>query len=38
MKEGKLLGHIVYKYGVRIDLDRVEEIRSIGLPRNKKEV
>jgi hypothetical protein len=36
MKEGKLLGHIVSKEGVRIDPNRVEAIRSIGLPRNKK--
>jgi hypothetical protein len=38
MNEGKLLGHIVSKEGVRIDPERVEAIKLIGLPRNKKEV
>ena len=38
LEEGKLLGHIVTKYGVRIDPKRVEVISSIPLPRNKKEV
>ena len=38
LEEGKILGHIVTKYGVRIDPKRVEVINSIPLPRNKKEV
>ena len=33
MKEGKLLGHIISKEGIRIDPDRVA---TIGMPRNKK--
>jgi hypothetical protein len=36
--EGKLLGHIVSKEGVNIDPERVEEIKLISLPRNKKEI
>jgi hypothetical protein len=36
MHEGKLLGHIVSKDGVRIDPKRVEAIQTITLPRNKK--
>jgi hypothetical protein len=38
MQEGKLLGHIVSAEGVRIDLDRVEAIQALSLPRSKKEV
>jgi hypothetical protein len=38
MKEGKLLGHIVSKEGVKIDSERVEAIKQISFPRNKKEV
>ena len=38
LEEGKLLGHIVTKYGVRIDPKRVEVVNNISLPRNKKEV
>ena len=38
LEEGKLLGHIVTKDGVRIDPKRVEVINGISLPRNKKEV
>jgi hypothetical protein len=38
MQEGKLLGHIVSKEGVRIDPSRVEAIRTLSLPRSKKEV
>ena len=37
MEEGKLLGHIISKKGIKIDLDRVAAIQQIGLPRNKKE-
>jgi hypothetical protein len=38
MEEGKLLGHIVSKEGVKIDLERVEAIKKIAQPRKKKEV
>ena len=38
VQEGKLLGHIVTKSGICIDLGRVEAIQNIGLPRNKKEL
>jgi hypothetical protein len=37
MKEGKLLGHIVSKEGVKIDFERVEAIKQIGFPKNNKE-
>jgi hypothetical protein len=36
MQEGKFLGHIVSKYGLKIDPQRVEAIDKINLPRNKK--
>ena len=32
------MGHIVTKYGVKIDPKRVEVINGISFPRNKKEV
>ena len=38
LEEGKLLGHIISKDGIRIDPTRVEAIAQIPLPRNKKEV
>jgi hypothetical protein len=38
MEEGKLLGHIVSAEGVRIDPSRVEAIKTLSLPRSKKEV
>eukprot|EP00253_Pinus_taeda_P013301 PITA_13301 len=38
MEEGKLLGHIISKDGIRIDPARVQEIQQIDLPRNKKEI
>ena len=38
MKEGKLLGHIISREGIKIDPNRVEAIRKIELPRNKVEV
>jgi len=38
MDEGKLLGHIISKDGIRIDPACVEEIQQIDLPRNKKEI
>ncbi|KAH9303500.1 hypothetical protein KI387_043862 [Taxus chinensis] len=34
--EGKLLGHIVSKEGLAIDLERVEAIRALPLPSHKK--
>jgi hypothetical protein len=38
MTEGNFLGHIVSKYGVKIDLERVEAIKHISIPKNRKEV
>jgi len=38
MEEGKLLGHIISKDGIRIDPAHVQEIQQIDLPRNKKEI
>ncbi len=38
MEEGKLLGHIISKYGIRIDPTRVQAIQQIDLPQNKKEI
>ena len=38
LEEGKLLGHIVTKEGVKIDSKWVQVINDIPLPRNKKEV
>ena len=38
MDEGKLLGHIISKDGIRIDPTRVEAIQLIDLPWNKKEI
>jgi hypothetical protein len=34
--EGKLLGHIMSKYGVKLDLERVEAIGKVPLPISKK--
>ena len=34
--EGKLLGHIVSKQGISIDLERIKTIEQIPLPHNKK--
>ena len=34
--EGKLLGHIISKDGVKIDPERVESIKKVPLPHNKK--
>ena len=36
MTEGKLLGHIVFAEGIKIDLERVKAILKISIPRNKK--
>ena len=38
MEEGKLLSHIIFEEGIRIDLDRVVVIQKIGMPRIKKEI
>jgi hypothetical protein len=38
MEEGKLLGHIISKEGIKIDPNRVEGILKINTPRSKKEV
>jgi ribonuclease HI len=38
MQEGKLLGHIVSKDGIRIDPKRIEAIQTISIPRNVKEI
>jgi hypothetical protein len=37
MLEGKLLGHIISKYGIKIVPSRVQAIQNIGFPRSKKE-
>jgi hypothetical protein len=38
MQEGKILGHIVSRDGIRIDPKRIEEIDTISIPRNIKEI
>jgi hypothetical protein len=38
MQEGKLLGHIILKEGIKIDPSRVEGILKISTPCSKKEV
>ena len=38
LKEGKLLGHIISKEGIRIDPDRVKGIMRVEEPRSKKEI
>jgi hypothetical protein len=38
MEEGKLLGHIVSPEGIKIDPERVNAIKKIGIPRNKKSI
>lgn len=38
LEEGKLLGHIISKYGIQIDPSRIEAIQKLDIPRNKKEV
>jgi len=38
LKEGKLIGHIVSKEGVRIDPKRVEVIKNLPLSRRTKEI
>ena len=38
LQEGKLLGHIISKEGIKIDDSRVEAIEKIDIPRRRKEV
>ena len=38
MQEGKLLGHVVSKYAIKIDRKRIEAIDTINIPINVKEV
>jgi len=38
LEEGKLLGHIISKYGIRIDPERIQAILQIPHPRNIKEL
>ena len=38
MREGTLLGQVISKEGIRIDLNIVAAIQKIDTPRNKKEV
>jgi len=38
LEEGKLLGHIISKDGIRIDPSRIEAILKIEHPRNLKEL
>ena len=38
LEEGKLLGHIISKYGIRIDPDRIQAILQLPHPRNIKEL
>ena len=38
LDEGKLLGHIISKYGIRIDPERIQAILQIPYPRNIKEL
>ena len=36
MLEGKILGHSISVGGIKIDLERVDAIQKIDIPRNKK--
>eukprot|EP00253_Pinus_taeda_P015200 PITA_15200 len=38
LEEGKILGHIISKYGIRIDPERIQAILQIPYPRNIKEL
>jgi len=38
MDEGKLIGHIISKEGIRIDPTQMEAIQKIDFPRSKKEI
>ena len=37
LEEGKLLGHIISKDGINIDLERIKVILKVEEPRSKKE-
>ena len=38
LEEGKLLGHVVYAVGVRIDPERGREIQTFSFSRSKKDI
>ena len=38
LEEGKLLGHIISKDGIKIDPQRVDAIQKIAIPRTKKKI
>ena len=38
LEEGKLLGHIISKDGIKIDPERVSAILKVGEPKSKKEI
>ena len=38
LEEGKFLGHIISKDGIKIDPSRVDAIQKIAIPRTKKEI
>lgn len=38
LEEGKVLGHIIPKYGIRIDPRRISSIQKMDIPRSKKEI
>ena len=38
MQEGKLLGHIISKEGIKIDTKMVGMIQNIDIPRRRKEI
>jgi hypothetical protein len=38
LEEGKLLGHIISKYGIKIDTNKIEAIQKVENPRNIKEL
>ena len=38
LTSGKLLGHIISKYGIKIDPNRVNAIQKVDFPRSRKEI
>ena len=38
LNSGKLLGHIISKYGIKIDPNRVNAIQKVDQPRSRKEI
>jgi len=38
LEEGKLLGHIIYKDGFKIDPNIIAAIQKMDIPRNNKEI